>query len=99
MKVIKILEKVSAAVKEKRIYNRHGGGSGDNSGWRTFASLGKELGVSQNRAHDIVDGALQKIALSVFKELNGHKPTPHQLMRLQRDESFQQLIAEILEEA
>ena len=63
---------------------------------RSLEEVGNLIGVSKNRASQLVDKALRKVADSVLREIHRRKPRADELERLSRDESFQTVVAEEL---
>jgi sucrose-6-phosphate hydrolase SacC (GH32 family) len=81
--------------KRKKVkYSSHP--SSDN-GWRSMESVGNEIGLSKNRVSQRFTAAMEKIVRSVFLEIRNRAPTDEELDVISKDESFQLLVAEVME--
>jgi len=65
--------------------------------WRSLEEVGNIEGISKNRVSMIISKAMEKIALSVLRDIRGHRPTDEELDVISKDESFQLLVAEVME--
>ena len=68
----------------------------EDESYMSLAEIAELEGVTRHRISQIITGAFNKIALSVFKEINSCEPTPQQLKDLAQCEEFQYHVVEEL---
>lgn len=68
-------------------------------GAKSYREIAEKLGdVSYVQVGNILNAAFRKVAKEVFLSLNGREPTRIELNNLSRNEAFQLLVVELLEE-
>lgn len=68
-------------------------------GAKSYREIAEEMGdISYVQVGNILNAAFRKVARETFVQLNGREPTRLELNNLSRDEGFQLLVVELLEE-
>lgn len=68
-------------------------------GAKSYREIAEEVGdISYVQVGNILNAAFRKVARETFIGLNGREPTRLELNNLSRDEGFQLLVVELLEE-
>jgi len=63
-----------------------------------FREIAEEMEISPSSAYSIYYNGLKKIGTHVFRTFNGRDPTPEELSNITTNESFQDLLAQVLAE-
>ena len=69
------------------------------NGARSYREIAEVMGdISYVQVGNILNAAFRKVARETFIQLNGREPTRVELNNLARNEGFQELMVELLEE-
>ena len=67
-------------------------------GWMTYRQIGEIENLSGVGIMNIINRGLRKVGSTLFVEIHGREPTPQELNNLIKDESFQETVAQLMDE-